>query len=93
LATLTSSKRSATASSIRRHERLEIAEQDRRNAAELGETKVARELQKAAASKHAELQALKAKLEQTKQDKQSVVELAEAKLVNELVEGCRHEGL
>ncbi|CAN5320779.1 DUF2130 domain-containing protein [soil metagenome] len=66
------------------HERLELAEQDKRNAVELAETKVASELQKAAAAKDAELQELKAKLEQTKQEKQSAVELAEAKLVNEL---------
>ncbi|WP_051442059.1 DUF2130 domain-containing protein [Arthrobacter sp. H14] len=66
------------------HERLELAEQDKRNAVELAETKVASELQKAAAAKDAELQELKAKLEQTKQEKQSAVELSEAKLVNEL---------
>lgn len=66
------------------HERLELAEQDKRNAVELAETKVASELHKAAAAKDGELQELKAKLEQTKQEKQSALELAEAKLVNEL---------
>ncbi|MCP5043773.1 MAG: DUF2130 domain-containing protein [bacterium] len=66
------------------HERLELAEQDKRNAVELAETKVASELHKAAAAKDGELQELKAKLEQTRQEKQSALELAEAKLVNEL---------
>ncbi|OYT90627.1 MAG: hypothetical protein CFE43_17180 [Burkholderiales bacterium PBB3] len=45
------------------HERLELAEQDKRNAVELAETKVAGELQKAAALKDAEIQDLRAKLE------------------------------
>ncbi|MDJ0335476.1 DUF2130 domain-containing protein [Salinibacterium sp. G-O1] len=66
------------------HERLELAEQDKRNAVELAETKVASELQKAAATKEAELQELKAKLQQAQQEKRSAVELAEAKLANEL---------
>ena len=45
------------------HERLELAEQDKRNAVELAETKAAKELQKDAAAKNAELQKLQAKLE------------------------------
>ena len=45
------------------HERLELAEQDKRNAVELAETKVASGLQKAAAAKDAEIQELKAKLD------------------------------
>ena len=45
------------------HERLELAEQDKRNAVELAKTKVASELQKAAATKDAEIQELKAKLD------------------------------
>lgn len=45
------------------HERLELAEQDKRNAVELAETKVAGELQKAAVAKDAEIQALKATLD------------------------------
>ena len=36
------------------HERLELAEQDKRNAVELAETRVASEAQKAAAAKDAE---------------------------------------
>ncbi len=44
------------------HERLELAEQDKRNAIELATTKVASELQKAAAAKEAEIQELRAKL-------------------------------
>ncbi|MBI3369933.1 MAG: DUF2130 domain-containing protein [Burkholderiales bacterium] len=45
------------------HDRLELAEQDKRNAVELATTKVASELQKSAAAKEAELQDLKAKLD------------------------------
>ena len=45
------------------HERLELAEQDKQNAVELAQTKVASELQKAAAVKDAEIQELKAKLD------------------------------
>jgi pyridoxal/pyridoxine/pyridoxamine kinase len=43
------------------HERLELAEQDKRNAVELATTKVASELQKSAAAKDAEIQGLKAR--------------------------------
>ncbi|MEZ2308903.1 DUF2130 domain-containing protein [Paraburkholderia sp. RCC_158] len=45
------------------HERLELAEQDKRNAVELATTKVASELAKAAAAKDAEIQDLKARLD------------------------------
>ena len=45
------------------HERLELAEQDKRNAVELAQTKAASELQQAAAAKNAEIQELKAKLD------------------------------
>ncbi|MBD9667086.1 DUF2130 domain-containing protein [Variovorax sp. VRV01] len=45
------------------HERLELAEQDKRNAVELAQTKVASESQKAVAAKDGEIQELKAKLE------------------------------
>ncbi len=45
------------------HERLELAEQDKRNAVELAQAKVASELQKAAAAKDFEIQELKARLE------------------------------
>ncbi|AXV99845.1 hypothetical protein CJO81_03170 [Ralstonia solanacearum] len=45
------------------HERLELAEQDKRNAVELAQTKVANEMQKDAAAKNAEIQELKAKLD------------------------------
>jgi hypothetical protein len=45
------------------HERLELAERDKRNAVELAETKAAGELQKAAAAKDGEIQELKSKLE------------------------------
>jgi hypothetical protein len=45
------------------HERLELAEQDKRNAIELAQTKVASEMQKVAVAKDAEIQELKAKLD------------------------------
>jgi hypothetical protein len=45
------------------HERLELAEQDKRNAVELAQAKVAGEMQKTAATKDSEIQALKAKLD------------------------------
>ncbi|PIF73644.1 hypothetical protein CLU95_0741 [Variovorax sp. 54] len=45
------------------HERLELAERDKRNAVELAQTKAAGELQKTAAAKDGEIQELKAKLE------------------------------
>lgn len=45
------------------HDRLELAEQEKRNAVELATTKVASELQKAAAVKDSEIQELKAKLD------------------------------
>lgn len=45
------------------NERLELAEQDKRNAVELAQAKVASELQQAASAKDAEIQELKARLE------------------------------
>ncbi len=45
------------------HERLELAEQDKRNAIELAKNKVRSELQRAAAAKDAEIQELKARLD------------------------------
>lgn len=45
------------------HERLELAEKDKNNAVELARNKLSSEMQKAAASKEAEIQELKAKLE------------------------------
>ena len=45
------------------HERLELAEHDKRNAIELAKTKAASELQKTAAAKDAEIQELKARLD------------------------------
>ncbi len=45
------------------HRRLELAEQDKRNAIELAQTKAASELQKATAIKNEELRELKAKLD------------------------------
>ena len=45
------------------HERLELAEQEKQRAIELAETKAAGELQKAAAAKDSEIQALKTKLD------------------------------
>ncbi len=45
------------------HDRLELAEQDKRNAVELAQAKATSELQKTASAKEAEIQELKAKLD------------------------------
>lgn len=45
------------------HERLELAEQDKRNAVELAQAQVANQMQKSAVAKDSEIQALKAKLD------------------------------
>ncbi len=45
------------------HERLELAEQDKRNAVELAQAKVAGEMQKSAGAKDSEIQELKARLD------------------------------
>ncbi len=45
------------------HERLELAEQDKRNAVELAQAKAASDMQKSAAAKDSEIQELKAKLD------------------------------
>jgi hypothetical protein len=45
------------------HERLELAEQDKRNAVELAQAKVASDMQRTTAAKDAEIQKLKAKLD------------------------------
>lgn len=45
------------------HERLELAEQDKRNAVELAQAQVASQMQKSAVAKDSEIQALKAKVD------------------------------
>jgi hypothetical protein len=65
------------------HERLELAEQDKRNAVELAQTKVASELQMAAATKDAEIQGLKATLE--------AIEVAQKLAINEAVSAVEKE--
>jgi len=79
------------------HERLELAEQDKRNAVELAKTKVASELQKAASAKDAEIQELKARLETGEIARKlavtealSAVEKERDKLANEL-EQAKHD--
>jgi hypothetical protein len=62
------------------HERLELADHEMQRAIELAETKAAGELQKAAAAKDSEIQALQAKLDAGESAKKVGVELAEAKL-------------
>ena len=73
------------------HERLELAEQDKRNAVELAMTKVSSEMQKAAVAKDAEIQELKAKLDAGEVERKlavnealSVVEKERDTLANEL---------
>ena len=79
------------------HERLELAEQDKRNAVELAKAKVASELQKAASAKDAEIQELKAKLDAGEVARQlavaqalSAVEKERDALANEL-EQAKHD--
>lgn len=73
------------------HERLELAEQDKRNAVELATTKVASQLQKASSVKDAEIQDLKAKLDAGEVSRKlavaealSIVEKERDALANEL---------
>ncbi len=73
------------------HERLELAEQDKRNAVELAHVKAVSESQKAAAAKDSEIQALQARLVAAELARQhavtealSAVEKERDKLVNEL---------
>ena len=73
------------------HERLELAEQDKRTAVELAQAKVASELQQAASAKDAEIQVLKARLEAEEVARQfavtqalSVVEKERDALANQL---------
>ena len=79
------------------HERLELAEQDKWNAVELAKTKVASDLQKAAAAKDAEIQDLKAKLDAGEVERKlavtealRTVEKERDALANEL-EKAKHE--
>ncbi len=81
------------------HERLELAEQDKRNAVELAQAKVAGELQKAASAKDVEIQQLKAKLDASEVARKlalaealSAVEKERDALANEL-EHARHQQL
>lgn len=73
------------------HERLELAERDKRNAVELAKAMVASELQKAAAAKDAEIQGLKARLDAGEVERKlavnealSIVEKERDALANEL---------
>ena len=68
------------------HERLELADREKQRAIELAETKAAGELQKAAAAKDSEIQALKAKLDAGESANKIAVELAEAKLAAKLAD-------
>ncbi|MCU0895307.1 MAG: DUF2130 domain-containing protein [Rhodospirillales bacterium] len=79
------------------HERLELAEQDKRNAVELAETKAASEALKAAAAKDAEIHDLKAKLDAGEIERKlavsvalSAVEKERDALANEL-EKAKHD--
>ncbi len=81
------------------HARLELAEQDKRNAVELAQSKLANELQKDAAAKDAEIQNLKAKLDAGEVARKlavtealSAVEKQRDALANELKQ-AKHEKL
>ncbi len=80
------------------HKRLELAEQDKRNAVELAKTKVTGELQTAAAAKDAEIQQLKAKLDAGEMTRKlavtealSTVEKKRDALANELQQAKREK--
>jgi hypothetical protein len=79
------------------HERLELAELDKRNAVELATTRVASELQQSAAAKDAEIQGLKAKVDAAEVARKlavaealSTVERQRDALANEL-EQAKHD--
>ncbi|RYF66176.1 MAG: DUF2130 domain-containing protein, partial [Comamonadaceae bacterium] len=79
------------------HERLELAEQDKRNAVALAQAQVANELQKSTAAKDTEIQTLKAHLEAGAVERDlavaqalSAVEKQRDAMANEL-EHMRHE--
>jgi len=79
------------------HERLELAEQDKRNAVELAQAKIASELQKAAFAKDSEIQELKARLDAGEVTQQlavtqavSTVEKERDALMNELTQ-AKHD--
>lgn len=81
------------------HERLELAEQDKRNAVELATTKIASEMQRTAAAKDAELQEMKARLDAGEVARKlavaealSAVEKQRDALANELQQ-ARHDKL
>ena len=65
------------------HERLELAEQDKRNAVELAQAQLASEMQKTAVAKDSEIQALKAKLD--------AGELARKLTITEALNGVERE--
>ena len=78
------------------HDRLGLAEQDKRNAVELAQTKVASESQMVAAAKDAEIQELKARLDAGEVARKlaviealSAVEKERDALANELVLLCQ----
>ena len=65
------------------HERLELAEQDKRNALELAQTRMASELKSAAAAQAAEIQELKARLDAEEAARQLAVAEAHSAAVKE----------
>ncbi len=78
------------------HERLELAEQDKRSAVELAQAKITSELQKSTAAKEAEIQALKAQLDAGEMTRQlavvqalSSVEKERDALANDLAQAKR----
>jgi hypothetical protein len=78
------------------HDRLELAEKDKRNAVELAETKVTSEMQKNAVAKDSEIQQLKARLDATEVARKlavaealSAVEKERDVLANELEQAKR----
>lgn len=66
------------------HERLELAEQEKKAAVELAEAKVANEMEKESAKKDMEIERLREELRSSADAKTAAVDLAQAKLANTL---------
>jgi hypothetical protein len=74
------------------HERLALAEKEKKTAIELAESKVTSKLEKEAAKKDAEIERLKEELKSSEVAKESAVDLAEAKAESALKEEASKKG-
>jgi hypothetical protein len=72
------------------HERLELAEQDKRNAVELAQAQVASAMQKTAVAKDSEIQALKAKLDAGEGARKLAVTAVLTVVIEKVSKKCLH---